>query len=272
MCRRRTIAVLLSVVLLHVASFAQEMPDEPLDSELRESVEVRLVLIDAVVMDRQDRTVSDLALDDFEVTVDGKPVELATLDLDCPTGSMEDPRAVKRPKLRRAASAEAPPRDGRKLVIALDYLHMIQMERTDVLDKVRELVRHDASAGDEIMLVALNGGLRVEQTFTSDMEEIQRALRRMEYDISLWLPDFIHLTDRGFVEGLKALLHLLETVPGPKAMVLYSGLQGDLRDFQYEELAATANAARCAIYTVHAGGLQTLGDPWASKSARAGHG
>ena len=50
------------------------------------------MLVDFLVLDRQERTVPDLVKDDFVLVVSGKEVELASLDLDCPIGASEDAR------------------------------------------------------------------------------------------------------------------------------------------------------------------------------------
>ena len=251
---KATSAALICLLLFFPAA-AQEQ-QAPLDLDQHEDVEVRLVLIDALVVDKDGRTVPDLTIDDFEVAVDSELRPIDTLDVSCDAGRAEDPRGVKRPRLRGAPTA---PDAERSIDLALDYLHLSQFERVDVLEQAKEMVSHGATAKDQIMIVALNGGLRVEQSFTSDHQQVLRVLDRMEYDITLWQPSFQHLTEESFFFGLQALMDILEQVPGSKAMVLFSNSPASAseNDLHFANLAATASASRCAIYPVAASGLGT---------------
>lgn len=248
-----------SVVLLAVGNQAPAWgQEEPIDLDERESVNVRLVLIDAVVLDQQDRTVPDLTREDFVILVDGKEYPINTLDVFCAAGAEDDPRGVRNANQR----AMSPSHDtGRKIILAMDYLHLTPIERVDVLEKLREMVKHGTTGGDMIMVVALNGGLRVEQSFTRDRQRVLDTLERMEYDISLWNMNSFHLTEEPFFAGLGALMEVLEAVPGNKAMVMFSnnGGRSDENDPYFAEIAALASTARCSIYTVQARGLMAGG-------------
>jgi len=243
------------------ATHAQQPTDDqptadttPLESDLEEEVGVHLVLVDTVVIDRDGRTVADLAIDDFEIIANGNPVPIDTLDASCRGGSLDDPQQVRRASKRTPLPA---PDSGRRLVIALDYFHLDQIARVDVLARAREMVRHGLTANDEVMIAAFAGGLRVEQTFTSDVEQLVDTLERMEYDISLWNGNFTHLNERPFFDGMQTLFDVLGTVPGSKGIVLYSNspAASDENDPDFARVAASASASRCSIYPVHATGL-----------------
>jgi VWFA-related protein len=244
---------LLAVSVLNATAQATAEGVDPLPSGLEEEVGVRLVLIDAVVVDRAGRTVPDLTRDDFEIIIDGKPVDVDTLDASC-AGPMDDPqqvrRAIKRPHLPTSGTI-------RRIVIVLDYLHLGLIARADVLQRAREMVRHGMTGNDEVMVAAIAGGLRVEQTFTSDRQRVEDVLERMEYDISLWNGNFTHLTERPFFDSMDALFKVLGSVPGHKGIVMYSNsrARSDENDLMFASLAASASASRCSIYPVHAAGL-----------------
>ena len=254
---RHTLALALwGTIFLSVhAQQPAEQPrvQDPLDLGQHEEVEVRLVLIDAVVLDRQNRTVPGLTVDDFEIRVGGKRLPIDTLDVNCTGEPVDDPRGVRNPRRREPISSDVE----RNIVLALDYLHLSQMQRVDVLEQAQTMVRHGTAPNDRIMVAALNGGLRVEQPFTTDHERVVDTLKRMEYDISLWEPSFYHLTEEPFFDGMQALLDVLSAVPGSKGMVLFSNSPGasDENDLRFAELAANASSSRCSIYPVHATGL-----------------
>ncbi len=225
-----------------------------LDSGTREDVEVRLVLIDTVVVDADGRTVSDLGIEDFEILVDGDPKSIDTLDLNCPGGSADDVRGVNHAKKR---SPPAAPDFARKIVLAFDYQHMSRTDVVDVLSQAKQFVRYTAGVNDEIMLAALIGGLRIEQSFSSDHRQVLHALKRMQYDISLWNADYSHRHEGSFFAGLEALLRIVGAAEGPKALVLYSNNPSSATEEEpsFERVAALASSSRCAIYSVHAAGL-----------------
>ena len=116
--------------------------------------------------------------------------------------------------------------------------------------------------GDEVMVVALNGGLRVERTFTDDTEAVFRSLRRMEYDVTLWNGYFEHVNEYGFVDSLSGLFDVLGTVSGRKAVVLYSAMEDAPLELQFQELAAIASVSRCSVYPVDVRGLYDEGRPF----------
>ena len=156
-------------------------------------------------------------------------------------------------------------------MLAFDYLHLPPILRPEVLGRARESVRYAAAPGDEVMVAALNGGLRIEQHFTDDLDAVVDTLDRMEFDITLWQPDYFHLRENLFVDPLVALLDLLGRYPENKAIVLYSTMRDVPLDLQFSEIAAIAATSRCAIYPVDAAGLRApTGGPDAGAVDRAG--
>jgi len=231
----------ISVALLWAAlpAFAQESP-EPLELGTVEKETVRLVLLDVMVLDRQDRPVSGLTADDFDIVAAGKRVEVDTLDVRCDDAA--DPTRL----------ADTPSR----IVLALDYLHLNQMQLADVFERARDMIRADGIEGAEVMLAALNGGLRIEQKFTSDKKELLRSLKRMEYDVTLWNGMHHHLSETGFVGGVTTLLDVLGTVPDSKAIVLFSAMRDVPLDLEFRNIAAVASSSRCFIYPVDVTGFR----------------
>ena len=251
-------SVLLSALLSSAfAAGAAEEPSKPRDIGLTEKVDVRLVTMDVLVLDARDRTVPGLEAKDFEMLVDGKPVPVDTLDESCAEGGLEEPKAVGSPEKRPAPAERHAPR---RIAWVLDYLHLGPTARLETLDRLKRLARGPSLQGDEILIAALTGGLRVEQAFTADLSRVVETLERMDRDISLWNGNFRHLTEEGLFAGLEALCDILATVDGPKAAVVFSQWQGpeDLEFYEpnFRRLSALAADARVAFYPVEAGGLE----------------
>jgi VWFA-related protein len=247
---------LLALLLLAGPVLSQQ--SEPVDVNIREDVDVRLVILDIVALDDQGRTIPDLTKDDFEIIAGGKIVPVDTLDVDCPAERAKDPRGVKHARLREPAVA---PEKGRRIALAFDYLHLQRGRRFEVLEQAIDMVRHGSGEHDEVMVAALNGGLRIEQRFSADRGEVIASLRRMQYDISLWQPDFYHVNEFGFLDGVTALLDFLGSVPGPKAIVFFSEMADVPLDSQFKKIAAVATSSRCSFYPVDVAGLRMAESP-----------
>jgi VWFA-related protein len=257
----RLVMVLWVWAMAGGAMTAVEEP--PRDIGRKETVTVRLVTVDAVVVDSQDRTVPGLTTDDFTLLVDGRRVPIDTLDESC-TGALEAPRAE-----QASAWPEPPPGpEPRRILFVFDYLHLplIQsdvggplMAHTKVLQEIRRTVEALPPGDEEILIAVLDGGVRIEQPFTPDRGRVLATLARMEKDVTLYAGNFQHVTERPLFAGLEALVDLADTVPGSKALVLFTGGSGPGpdHDTDLKVLAGHASLARVSIYPVDCAGLGT---------------
>ena len=259
------------LLLAPAAPLAEDEGRPPVESGMIEHVEVQLVLLDVLVLDRRDRTVPALARDDFELYVDGDPVELVSLDADCGAGRLRDVRPGDSPAAARRGGRAAAPR---RIVHAFDYYHITNAAET--LEQARRAIRRLSGASDEQMLVSIGPGLRVEQPFSDDPERLDRELARMNQDRGLYAGPLGRLTEYRFYQRLESLMDFLELVEGPKVVVLYSGPfqpDGFDHDPEFRRIAALAARARVALYPVDSGGLRTPlsyphGDRMATELAR----
>jgi VWFA-related protein len=228
--------------------------DEPLEEE----VKVTLALVEALVLDKQGNTVPGLTKEDFRLSVQGRAREIDTFDASCPADPVSDPLALGPGDVRGAGPL---PPQKRRIALVLDYYHTPLSERHWAMQQAKAMVAGGMGENDEIMVVALANGVRVEQRFTGDPREALQSLVRMEHDASLWARTFEPLTERSFFDNLGVVMDVLSFTEGPKAVVLYSGFYGrsDTMDLWYQQVAASAAAARTAIYPVDIWGLQARG-------------
>jgi len=242
-----------------VGSGAQEnVSPSPLELGIEEEVEVQLVLVDFLAVDRKDRTVSDLSVEELYLLVDGRDVEIASLDLDCPGGAVEEPHAAR----LDSPPETAPTKEPRKIVLVFDYYHMANSAET--FDQVFEMLDQWPNGDEQHMVVSLGQVVRVESPFTTDLGEVRWALERMRNDPDLYAGNHSRLTEWPFFERVEVLFDLLERIPGRKTIVLFSGpfpSDGFFHDPAYRKLSAMSTIARTAIYPVDTGGLRTLIDP-----------
>lgn len=216
------------------------------------------------MLDGDGNPVRGLDRSDFDLEVDGKPAPIDTLDVSCPG----DPGATSSEDsaIPRAGNAGRDP--PRRIALVFDLLHLENgerdgsLQRTEVLETARRIVGTRLGAGDRIMIAVLDGGLRIEMGFTDDRDALEEALDRLESGILSAVPSAFHPTERGFTEGILALLDVLALEPGTKGMVLFSDPPPDhlFLDSEFVEIAAACAASRTALYPVHAAGLNTPRD------------
>ena len=258
---KRFAALALAALSAGAAWAAEPQPQEkPLEVGLEEQVEVRLVLIDVVVLDRDGRTVPDLTASDFVVVVGGREIEIATFDRDCAAGAVDDPL----PGERSTPLPPLPTSRPRQIVLAFDYDHM-EAPFFEVFDQAQQMLDKWPAGGEEHMVVVLGNGVRILTPFTSDLDEVRRTLDRMQNDPGLYGGHYgQHLTERSFFDGVEVLFDLLERSPGRKSVVLFSGPfaeDGFYHDPEFKRVSALAAATRTAFYPVDTGGLRTPMDP-----------
>ena len=248
MHRLFTLLSVLAVLLAAPASRSDEQDSTPpIQVDKTERAEVRLVLLDTVVLDGKGDPVAGLEREDFELRVKGEAFSPAILEARCELPGdqpLEAQAAVKRTEPRR-------------IVLLFDYLHLPMLAREESLATAMRMVEEGIAEDDEVMIAALTGGLRVELPFTSDKHDVLSSLKRMRKDVSLWNGNFYHSSETGFVRGITSLLDVLASASvGPKAVVLYSAMQDVPLDFEFERIAAIAAVSRSALYTVDPRGLQ----------------
>ena len=156
-----------------------------------ESIDVELVNIDVWVTDRRGSPVAGLSKDDFIVTRDGTPVDVAnfyavrgpgSVDLD---GRSEVDAApdVSVDPLRD----ESPTGDGEAIpsvhrlwvVLYFDNYNLDPVERNRILPSVRRFLSRNLKAGDRTMVVSYDRALEVRQPFTDDKELLYVALAEL---------------------------------------------------------------------------------------------
>jgi VWFA-related protein len=130
-------------------------------------VDVQLVEVGAVVLDRKGRAVSGLALEDFEIREDGRPVQIVAF---VPmAGGREHP-----PSTAAAVAKPASQTSGRFVVLLLDDMFISPLRTPKIRQLAANFIeRLDGS--DEIAVVKLNGGQSVS---TTSQEEARATLAK----------------------------------------------------------------------------------------------
>lgn len=242
------VLIFLSLLAAPAALLAQDAPSEPKDSGVKEDVTVTLIQVDTMVMNKKGQTVPDLTKDDFELRIGDQVLDVDTMDVFCPIGATDDPLPIK----GKAMPEMIGPGVKRKIVMAFDYYFLDHTIRAPMLEAAASMIDAFKPDEEEVMIVALAWGVRVEQRFTSDKRQLLATLQRMEHDKTLWAFEYTTgTTSKEYFSDLVTLMDVLEGHDGAKAVVLFSQVQSvrsSLSDLWYNDVAMHAAASRSVFY------------------------
>jgi VWFA-related protein len=158
-------------ILLLVAPLAAQ---RPLASS-GDVVTVSVINVEALVTDKQGEPVTGLGREDFELTVDGKPVAVEYFEP--PAGAVPAPSPPAGPAAPAAETTEPEPTH---LVVFVDNSELRQASRLRVLARLEELLVERLPPTDRILIVSHDPGLHVRLGWTTDREAVKQAIARLK--------------------------------------------------------------------------------------------
>jgi VWFA-related protein len=170
----RRLALAAAILLLVPLSAAAQSPTQ---RTFGERIEVRVINLEAVVVDKQGQRVGGLGAGDFRLRVDGREVPIQYFS------EIADGRAVE-PPAGAAAGETAPPsgvEGGQRvptsyLVFIDDFLIFRPSHRNLILDRLRDDLAH-LGPGDRMAIVAFDGRkLDMLANWTGSQDELAAAL------------------------------------------------------------------------------------------------
>ena len=254
---------------------------------------VTLVQVDAIVSDKDGRTVTDLTKDDFEVLQDDRPQAITTF------------LYVSTPPLAAPASETAPPSDGpvpparlgpasarRTIAVVVDDLTSNESARA-ARHALRSFVDQQMQPGDVIAIIQARAGAGALQQFSANRQELYAAIDRIRYvprtrtaleceEVAQHDRDAEHASSLDealradiFVRGTLGVLNFvvrgLKEIPGRKSLVLLSdGMPCTFADVDPKGrgdrrvrramlgLVDQANRSSVAIYSIDVRGVDPL--------------
>ncbi len=143
------------------------------DRPFVDSVDVQVVEVDVVVTDRKGRPVKGLTRDDFELYVDGRPVEISnffesSIYMEQPAGRRNKERAVVRSEATAGTTDEGP----LTVVFYLDDPNVFPSHRTRLLRRLEAAVEPWRSMDASFMLARFDHRLEVLVPPTRDLDAI----------------------------------------------------------------------------------------------------
>jgi hypothetical protein len=213
--------------------------------------ESRVVLVDAVVMDKKGSYVGDLAQKNFKLYEDGKEQTIKSFSFEADPSS---PNASQK----------------HYLVLFFDNSHMDAPGQIRARQAAVKFI--DANAGPNRMMAVVNysGTLEITQNFTTDADRLKQVVSGVKFNMG---PAFGNFGTRNSILALNTLAKNLAEVPGRKILVLLTGGFPVTDQLMPDMTAAiaTCNKSNVAIYPIDVGGLST-GTPDISQPGRGGRG
>ncbi|MBI3661584.1 MAG: VWA domain-containing protein [Acidobacteria bacterium] len=218
---------------------AQQPPRDVPAPVLR--VTTRLVLVDAVVTDKQGRHVEELTPADLTLLEDGKPQRIASFDLAQPGLAATRPRPAVPPLPPDIYTNRAEYRAAREplTVILLDALNTPVQDQAYARTQMLRYLDTQLQPSQQVAVYTLGQSLRLLQDFTDNPQLLKAAVQSFTPEKSF--QQFIEDVDRRLPAGPRGNV-TREGDPRPESRQLFDRL----RDF-YSEQARVALKARVGI-------------------------
>ncbi len=133
----------------------------PVAAQFGETVEVRVLEIEATVVDRDQSTIEGLTRDDFLVTIDGQPATITNFS------------TISRGVIRDDDATMPVPT---RLIIVVDDLHLHQEPKQRALRALRKYVDETMDPSTTATLITWNGALTTRTTPTTRRELLRSAI------------------------------------------------------------------------------------------------
>jgi VWFA-related protein len=139
-----------------------------------EEVEVHVLEIEAVVLDRNGKTITGLGRGDFEVRIGGKPAEITNFY------AVDRGRIVEARPIAGAAPDAPPQQMPTQLMVVIDDLHLHQRTRNRALTALKRYVETAMSDSTMVTVARWNGIMRTIMKPTNDRPTLLRLIGDIE--------------------------------------------------------------------------------------------
>jgi VWFA-related protein len=162
------------LLLLSLALPTSATPQTPAVPHASESVEVSIVNVDAVVVDKQGHRVHGLRRDDFEIFENGARQPI--------TNFAEYSTAPQQQTANVTAqipvdAPQPPPPQQRSIVVFVERFRLPAFRSDPMFAAMKKLLHDSVRPGDRVMVVSWNQGLAgIRQNFTDDLSKVDKAL------------------------------------------------------------------------------------------------
>jgi len=177
---RRFVVDIGMLLLFAGALVAGQQPSPPKDPGLVLRVTTRMVLVDAIVLDKQGHPVKGLKSDDFALTEDGVHQSIASFSEHNSERANAAPPPVLPPHVttNRPAVTQANAENGTVAALLVDGLNTPAQNQIYVKQQMLEFLARQYDPNTKLAVIALTNKLTVLQDFTQDPLLLRAALSR----------------------------------------------------------------------------------------------
>ena len=162
------------LLLLSLALPTSAAPQAPAVPHAAESVEVSIVNVDAVVVDKHGHRVQGLRREDFEIFENGARQPITNF-AEYSTAPQQQTANVT--AQIPAAASQAPAPQQRSIVVFVERFQLPAFRSDPMFAAMKKLLHDSVRPGDRVMVVSWNQGIvGIRQNFTDDLSKIDKAL------------------------------------------------------------------------------------------------
>lgn len=178
------VASLLSAAFMSGICLSQnpQKPSQQIEQEDVVRITTELIQTDVVVTDKDDRPITDLKLEDFEVLDSGKKQDLKFADLvtiDTPRKESTD-AALKIGGVDTSVARELTARDVRRVTaFVVDDVTIPSEDMARARQMLTDFVNNKMTDGDLVAIVRTVGGKGLLEQFTADKQILRRAISQL---------------------------------------------------------------------------------------------
>lgn len=153
-------------------------------------VDTALIQTGVAVFDKKGQFVGNLKQEDFEVTVDGKPVAVSFFEpYTVRRVSEERPQAGGKTPAPQTSVAPSPVGRGRNVIFVVDDIHLSFDGHNRVKKMLLRFVEQEMTAEDTVAVASTTGRIGFLQQFTNDRTALRAAVGRLNYTRELTAND-----------------------------------------------------------------------------------
>jgi VWFA-related protein len=205
-------------------------------------ITTNLVQVDAVVVDKKGKQVTDLTADDFEIYEDKRPQQITNFSYvlnETAPRTTETANAPRKSGDKKIVPLPEPPRRlrpeqvRRTMALVVDDLGLSFESTAYVRDALRKFVNEQMQPNDLVAIIRTSAGVGALQQFTSDKRQLHAAIDRVRW----------YMSGRGGVSAFARIEPNLDYVGGMRGGGLASDAEADrdigreLGDFREEIFA-----------------------------------
>jgi len=150
-------------------------------------ITTNLVQIDAVVVDKKGKQVTDLTADDFEISEDKRPQKITNFSYISNESAPPSGEIAGKPAGRGGVPPPAPPRRlrpeqvRRTMALVVDDLGLSFESTAFVRESLKRFVNEQMQPNDLVAIIRTSAGVGALQQFTSDKRQLHAAIDRVKW-------------------------------------------------------------------------------------------